>query len=564
MRTVRVRPIWVLFLLPILFLLIFFFYPLYKILILSLVEGGVIQLDKVTQIFTTPTYARILWFTVWQAALSTLLTVLLALPSAYIFAKYHFVGKNLLQALMIVPFVMPTVVTASAFRALLSRNGVINSWLMESFNLTSAPIEIEQTVYFFLIAHVFYNYTLVVRIVSAYWSGIDNNLIGAAKTLGASPWTAFTRITLPLLLPAIGSAALLVFMFCFTSFGVILILGGPGYSTIEVEIYRQAVQLFNLPMAATLSIIQIGFNFVLLWIHGIVSKRSKASFFSTPTICKQHSGLTPTQKVFLCLNLTFLLLLIVSPLCALVLRSITNESGLTLTYYSALFSLKTNSIFFVKPFSAVMNSISFAIASLVLALPLGLITAQFLSRLSQRMAAFWDALIMLPIATSAVTLGFGYIITLNEPPLNLRDSLVLVPLAHTLVAFPFVVRCILPTLRQLPSNLRESAAILGASPFVNWRTIELPLIKNSLLVGAIFSFCISMGEFGASTFVSRPHTPTMPVAIFRFLNQPGAMNYGQAMAMSTILMIVTCSSFWFIAKLDNLPIEYTSRKNNKK
>jgi thiamine transport system permease protein len=171
---------------------------------------------------------------------------------------------------------------------------------------------------------------------------------------------------------------------------------------------------------------------------------------------------------------------------------------------------------------------------------------------------------MLPLATSAVTLGFGYIIALNKPPLNLRDSVFLVIIAHALVAFPFVVRCILPSLRQIPGSLRQAAAMLGASPLKIWRYIELPLINRALLTGAVFAFLISMGEFGASAFIVRPHTPTMPVAIFRFLGQPGEMNYGQAMAMSSILMLVSCCSFWALGKLGQTssPPDSSHRKGN--
>ncbi len=125
----------------------------------------------------------------------------------------------------------------------------------------------------------------------------------------------------------------------------------------------------------------------------------------------------------------------------------------------------------------------------------------------------------------------------------------LVPLAHTLVAFPFVVRTLLPALRGIPRNLREAATVLGASPWEVWRTVDLPIVGRALLVGAVFAFAVSLGEFGATVFVARPQTPTMPLAIFRFLSQPGALNYGQAMAMSSILMLVTVSGFLSLEKL---------------
>ncbi len=549
----RSRPLfrWLLFSLPLLFLILFYFYPLIKIVLLSFLPDGNWSPGRLSKLVTSPTYGRILWFTTWQAALSTAITLVLALPGAYLFARYRFFGKNLLQALMTVPFVLPTVVTAAAFRALLGPNGLLNNWLMTGFNLPHPPIRIDQTVAFFLLAHLFYNYTLVLRIVGSYWAGLDSDLRSAAKLLGASPWQTFLKITLPLLMPAIGSAALLVFIFCFTSFGVVLILGGPGYGTIEVEIYRQTVQLFNLPMAAALALIQIGVNFLLMWLHARLGRKSRVAFYSDSANTSAQKVETSIQKIFLTATLFFMLTLLVTPLLALLVRSVTCEDGLTLAYYTALFTTQARSVFFVEPISAVANSVGFGLAAMALAVTLGLLASSFLASTRGKGATFWDAVIMLPLATSAVTLGFGYIITLNKPPLNLRDSIVLVPIAHALVAFPFVVRCILPSLKQIPQSLREAAALLGASPYQVWRWVDIPIIARAILVGAVFAFSISMGEFGASAFVTRPHTPTMPVAIFRFLSQPGDLNYGQAMAMSSILMLVTASGFWLIGRLDS-------------
>ncbi|HEX9924903.1 MAG TPA: ABC transporter permease subunit, partial [Anaerolineae bacterium] len=164
-------------------------------------------------------------------------------------------------------------------------------------------------------------------------------------------------------------------------------------------------------------------------------------------------------------------------------------------------------------------------------------------RAKRRLPNLVDSLFMLPLATSAVTLGFGYIIALNKPPLNLRTSPLLVVIAHTLVALPFVIRSLLPALRSIQPVLREAAAVLGASPARVWREVDLPIASRALLVGAVFAFTISLGEFGATLFIARPDTPTMPIAIFRFLDQPGALSYGQALAMSTLLMGVCAAGF---------------------
>ena len=352
-------------------------------------------------------------------------------------------------------------------------------------------------------------------------------------------------------MPAISSAALLVFIFCFTSFGVVLILGGPGCATIEVEIYRQAVQLFNLPMAAALSLVQILMNFLLMWLHARLTRKNSVSFFSNSRGGKPQTAKNRLQKTILSMNILFMVVLLLTPLSALIIRSFTGEKGFTLTYYIALFTTGAQSVFFVPPIDAVLNSVGFALTAMFLSVVLGLSASTYLASAKGRNATLWDAIIMLPLATSAVTLGFGYIVTLNTPPLNLRDSLALIPIAHSLVAFPFVIRCILPALRQIPQTLKEAAMLLGSSPFQVWREIVLPLTTRSIIVGAIFAFSISMGEFGASAFITRPHTPTMPVAIFRFLGQPGDMNYGQAMAMSTILMLVTTSGFWLLGRFSD-------------
>jgi thiamine transport system permease protein len=160
-----------------------------------------------------------------------------------------------------------------------------------------------------------------------------------------------------------------------------------------------------------------------------------------------------------------------------------------------------------------------------------------------------DPLIMLPLGASAVTLGLGFIITFNRPPLDLRSFPWLIPIAHSLVALPFVVRTLQPALASIPLSLRQAASVLGASPWQVWREVDLPIVARAATVSAIFSFTISLGEFGATSFLARPEYPTLPVAIFRFLSQPGALNYGQALAMATLLMIVCALSILILERL---------------
>jgi thiamine transport system permease protein len=569
------------YLLPVTFLLLFYFYPLFSIVTLSFAPEGHLDLAALQKLVATSFYLKTLWFTVWQATLSTLLTLGLALPAAYVFARYRFPGKSLLRAVTTIPFVLPTVVVANAFTALLGPRGAINQILVALFQLNAPPLQVQHTVGMILLAHVFYNYTIALRLVGGFWANLNPQLVEAGQLLGASPWRAFRTITLPLLTPVIAAAGLLIFIFSFTSFGVILILGGPRFATLEVEIYRQAVNLFNLPLAAALSLIQIIFIFVLMVTYTRLQARTSRPLSLQSQQSIQRSPTNWRERLIVWGNISFMFLLLGAPLAALVARSLTVAGQISLTYYQALFAdtHQKQGIFFVPPSEGITNSLAFALSTVALATFLGLLITLALtspakqsptrqtqtthlensppsaphrpsSKLSSLVSfsSLFDAIFMLPLATSAVTLGFGYIITLNKPPLNLRTSPLLVVIAHTLVALPFVIRSLLPALRSIQPALREAASILGASPARVWREVDLPISGRALLVGAVFAFTISMGEFGATLFIARPDTPTMPLAIFRFLSQPGALNYGQALAMSTLLMLVCTLGFLVIER----------------
>lgn len=544
------NPKLLLWLLPLAFLGVFYFYPLGNILQLSLSWDDQNALAAFWSSLTSGVARNALKFTFRQAALSTLFTLILGLPGAYLFARYQFRGKSLFRALMGVPFVMPTLVVAAGFNALLGPNGWVNSLLIQLFGFTSPPIHFINTFSAIIIAHVFYNTTIVLRLVGDFWSHLNPRLNDASRVLGASPWKTFRAITLPLLSPAIAAAALLVFIFDFTSFGVVLILGGPQFSTLEVEIYYQTISLFNLPMAATLSLLQLACTLLLTIAYTQLSKRMSRALPLSARGRTQKTLRSLKEKLLAGLLILFLLSFLTLPLAALASRSLIDLSTptgspprLTTAFYQALTQQPQQALFYTPPLFALRTSLLYAGITVLLGLAMGLPAAWALSREgSSPLNQILDPLIMLPLGTSAVTLGLGFIISLDRPPLNLRTSPLLLPLAHTLVAFPFVVRSLTPALKSIQPRLHRAAAVLGASPFQVFRQIDLPLIGRALIVAASFAFMISIGEFGASSLITRPENPTVPVVIYRFLSRPGALNYGQAMALSTILMLATLIS----------------------
>lgn len=533
------------YIIPIAFLAIFFIYPLVAIFDRSLRPDGILQLDGFITLITNVYYRDTLWFTLWQAVISTGLTMILAVPSAFVFTRYQFPFKSALLAFATLPFVLPTVVVATAFRALIDDNGLLNTVAMMLFGLDRPPIQLERTLALIFIAHVFYNYPLVLRMVYGYWANQSGRIEEAGRLLGANNWRLWTEIRLPLLRPILGASALLVFIFTFTSFGVILILGGLRYATLEVEIYNQAVNLFNLPMAAVLSLVQIiiiliGLNLYTRLQRNIATINLQGSVARSPR--------TNGERLAVISTISLMGILLFAPLLALVMQSITDKNGFTTRFFADLATIGRGSSFNVSPLEAVKNSLVFGCMTTIFALILGLMIASLLhSHKKNRLLGWLDALVMLPLATSAVTLGFGFIIGFSSPPLAWRTEWWLIPISHTLVALPFVVRSILPALRAIPKQIHEAGMVLGVGRWGRWYRLELPLISKGIVVGAIFAFTVSLGEFGASLFLVRNDMPTISIVIFRFLGRAGT--YGQALAMSVILLIVSAIAFLILERL---------------
>lgn len=531
-----------LWLLPLSFLAVAFFYPLSRILGLTFSP----------ETFTAGNFqlaGRVLFFTFYQAVLSTFLTLLVGLPAAYLFARYDFPGKSVLRALTAVPFMLPTVVVAAGFSALLGPRGLAQGILPAlSFHFMGTLAAI-------LVAHVFYNTAIVIRIVGNAISSLDPRLEAAARSLGADSLRVWRHVTLPLLRPALMASTLLVFLFDFTSFGVILLLGGSQFATLEVEIYLRVLKLPNLSFAALLAMIQLACTLLVSALYSRVVFRSAIQSAPRSEASALRRPRSLRERVFVSALVLLLAAFFFLPLSALPFRSLFRleadrgqrggvQYGFTTDYYTELFVNRRGSVFYVPPIRATVNSLGYAGMTVALSLLLGFPAALALAK-PGRLERMLDPLIMLPLGSSAVMLGLGFIISFGA----WLGSPWLVPFAHTLVALPFVIRALQPAIASIPERLRQAAASLGASPLEVWRSIDLPILRRATLTAAVFAFTISLGEFGATLLLSRPDYPTIPVAIERFLSQPGGLNYGQAMAMATVLMVLTLVSILLIEKL---------------
>jgi thiamine transport system permease protein len=509
---------------PIAFFAVFFAWP-----VATLVGRGFWGEDgftgqAVVEVLSSARTWRIIGQTLGQAAAATVLAVLLGIPGACLLYRRKWPGRRLVRAFVAVPFVLPSVVVGVAFRSLLS-----------------GPLEfLDGTFWAVLAALVFFNYSVVVRTVGALWARLDTRAQDAARTLGATGRRVFWTVTLPALAPAVAAGAALTFLFCATAFGVVLVLGQTRYGTVETEIYFQAVTLLDLPAAAGLSIVQLAIVAAALLIANRARARSERALRLRGDAAEQP--LTGRDWPQVVVTAGVVVGLLAAPLGSLLWRSVAVGDGFGLGNYARLGEAVPGLA--VTVWDAVGNSLLTALLATAIALFLGAQVSYVLSRrpasaLGRRALGALDAAFMLPLGVSAVTVGFGFLITLNRPPLDLRTSWVLVPIAQALVALPLVVRTLLPTWRAIDPRWRQAAATLGAGPGRVLATIDAPYLLRGLGLAVGFAFATSLGEFGATSFLARPDRPTLPVVVYRLLSRPD--NFGLAMAACVVLTVLTAA-----------------------
>jgi thiamine transport system permease protein len=536
-------------LVPLAILGVFFVLPVTGMVSRGFWTDGSFDPGGVLDVLTRPRVHRVLWFTLWSAALGTLFSLALGLPAAHVLYRRRIRGGSVLRAALLAPFVLPTVVVGVAFRQLLTASGPLGF-----LGLDGTPAAI-------IAGLVFFNASVVIRVVGGAWESLDPRPAEAAAALGATPFQVLRTVTLPALRPAVVSAASVVFLFCATAFGVVLTLGGLRYSSVETEIYLLTTNLLDLQAAAALSVLQ------LVVVVGLLLAAARARRTADPSLARVVARPRRLARgdVPALVATSVLALLVLGPIAALVAGSLRTDGAWSLANYRALETTGQSSgqqqALVVPVTDALMTSLRTAVDATWMSLLLGLTVAVVATRRSRsrserRVRTVLDGLFMLPLGVSAVTLGFGFLITLDRPPLDLRDSPLLVPIAQALVALPLVVRTLVPVLGSVDDRLRQAAATLGASPFRAALTVDLPVVGRPLLASAGFAFAVSLGEFGATSFLARDEHPTLPVVIFGLIGHPGPMNYGMALAASVVLAATTATVMLAVERL-HVPVGST-------
>ncbi|WP_418281761.1 ABC transporter permease [Halorubrum sp. DTA98] len=561
-------------------LLVVFYYPVGTVFVESVVVDGVVTLGVFAELLRDPFYfgefARlfagenplsvgrdllgsdrrlgIVGFTAYQAALSTVASVALGVPAAYLLVRFEFRGRRTLRSLTILPFVLPSIMVAVGFVATFGRSGTLNTALAA---VGLGPVELLFTLEAIVIAHAFYNAPLVARVTTAAWESVDARTVETARSLGASPFRAFRDVVAPQIYPAVLMGAALTFVFTFGTFPIVLALGGFQLATVEVFVYRLVRQL-HYAEAAALAVVELVISLSILLAYlryearHAVRSRGARTLPRRPLLPPAPTLREVLPRVGLSAYVLVAAVVFVSPILSMVLASVTGGDGaLTLDHYRFLVDRqRTGAAFQVRPWPAIRNSLAFAVGSLLVALPMGVVVAVLTTR-RYRGRKLVDAVTMAPLAVSGIIVGLGLLrglvfgVEIGGWRIAVAGSIAIVA-AHAAAGYPFVVRTVAPGLEGLDRSLVESARALGASRARVLLDVELPLVWPGVVAGAAFAFAISIGEFSATVVLATgTDAYTMPVAIERFIGR----RLGPATAMGVVLLVVTSVSFVVIDRL---------------
>lgn len=498
-------------LVPIIFVGTFLIYPLFLLF-------SKFPVWNISQVLSKN--AAIIRFTAFQALLSAFLTMLLGIPGAYLFARTKLpkVAKSFLKSASMVPFVLPGISMAIGFLLTFGNNGIVN-WILSFFNL---KIRILYTFTAVLIGHVFYNFPLFIRIVGDAFERIDRNFLEMANIEGASRFKRFWYIELPLIAPAVGAAFSLSYLYCFTSFAVVLILGGIKYSTIEVSIYMYLKVLLDFESALALTLFQMIFVTSVSFVFLILSSKSQQSFGEA---LKEEK---PRWSYF---YIAVVGLFVFLPLSMASLGGFLKYGGIfTLENFRNLFSQSAEWIIGANAWSVIIYSV--LLSSIVggCVCILGLVS----SYASIRYRSFLSILTYLPVAISPATMAFGMI--LFEAPQAIKLGGI-----YILISLPLVHSSLQNVWRSFPKEIEEASKIDGCGSVKRFFKIILPVFKKELLGTFAFCMAIALGEITATIILSEGQLTTLSVATYKLFS---TRHIGEAQALNSILMWIVLILFF--------------------
>jgi len=525
LRSLNRKVLWAV---PLVFVAVLFYWPITEIAALGL-SGDWLAL------LLEPKTTSIIWFTLWQAALSTVLTVVVAIPGAYLLYRKSFPGQQVVNALITVPFVLPSIVVAVGFTVFRSVHE-----FYQGLGLTF----LADPVYWIIVAHVFVNYSIAVKTIGGVWATLDSDTESAAELDGAGRLRTLLSVSLPQLRPSIYSAAALIFLFSATSFGIVLVLGGGQVQTIETAIFFAATQRLDLELAAALVLVQT----LITALAFVVGTKLSGGALGLEEVFEgtRKPKVDRRDLMAVLVSAAIWVGLLAMPLILVLAQAFTSQGGLGIDNFTNLGTRGARDLLNITFVQAAGNSTRNMLIAATVAFILGTLIAWLLSKTRFRSL---DLVFLLPLGVSSVVLGFGFLVAFDTEWFPLRTSWLIVPMAQALIALPLVIRLVYPALISIGKEPIEQAQLDGASSFQVWRFVESKMIRGVLVTALGFAAIISIGEFGASSFLANGTQATIPTLLYRLIARPGEQNYGMAMAVSAILIVLSAVVVYLVSRI---------------
>jgi len=510
------------------------------------------SVSELTGVIQSPYYRGVLGFSLKQAALSTLFSVLLGLPGAYFIGRHHFPGRKILRSISTVPFVLPSILAVLGFILVFGNSGLINYIRQSAFNGNKEPWKILYSLRAIILAHMFYNFPLTLRIVGDAWYSLPQSKYDAARSLGARPVKAFFTVDFPRLAPAILTSMVITFLYCFLSFAIILVLGGgPQFTTLEVEIYRLIKYQLDFSRGSGLAIVESITALGLLAVYASIDTvlRRRTADDENAVKIRTPGRISGWKTLPALLYLIPALFLIIAPLISIVVYSFLNRatraSGLhlSLTHWRILSG--STRVGVSVPLKAVIRTFILGISVAGITTFTAALAGWYTAHRKGSVVKLIETMLFIPMGVSTVILGLGYLILTNSIPGGKALRLAALTAAHTIMALPFAYRIISGRLKLISPRIPQAARASGAGPISAFFSVELPLARGAIVTAAVFSMALSAGELNATIILAPSGFTTITLAIYRLI---GSYDLFGACALGTVLIVISIISFLTLDK----------------
>lgn len=505
---------------PVLFMLVLFYWPLLSVFFLALGP------DIAGMVHNESSVWPVLWFTVWQAFVSTAICLLIGIPGAYVLYRKSFKGAAIIQSIITVPFMLPSLVVAIAVTEVSAIVGGIDPVIAIIF------------------ANVFANYAVVVRNIGSQWQTLSKSTEEESEVSGAGRLRTALKVSLPQLKSSIRASSAIIMLYCASSYGIVLSLGGGQVNTLETAISVSVLERLDFSHAALLAVLQIAFCLVAF----TVSRWGGTNPLSFTPSLSSSKRLDRRDRPAALFSFVVITGLIVVPIVLVLSKAFVSSNGeITFNNFLLLDTKGSRDLLNITFVEAGFNSLRNLLVATLVCMVLGVLVAFLLAEQARRrhrrktdfLGITLDAAFLLPIGVSSVVIGVGYLITLTGDLAWLRTSWLLVPLVQSVFAIPLVVRIVYPSLLAVEANTREQAMTDGANGLQLFWNVDLALAKPVMKTAIAFSALVSLGEFGVASLLTFGDQSTIPVLMYQLISRPGAQNYGMALAVASILTVLT-------------------------